>query len=67
MVVVGEQAGKLVEVLHSVASFYKTDVDNALDNITSLIEPILIVTMGLGVGILVAGVMLPIYNMVGAF
>lgn len=67
MVVVGEQAGKLVDVLHSVASFYQKDVDNALDNITSLIEPILIVVMGLGVGILVAGVMLPIYNMVGSF
>jgi len=67
MVVVGEQAGKLVDVLHSVASFYRKDVDNALDNITSLIEPILIVTMGIAVGILVAGVMLPIYSMVGTF
>jgi len=67
MISVGEQAGKLVSVLRSVARFYQKDVDNAMDNITSLIEPILIVVMGLGVGALVAGVMLPIYNMVGAF
>lgn len=67
MVSVGEQAGKLVAVLNNVARFYQREVDNAVDNITSLIEPILIVVMGLGVGILVAGVMLPIYNMVGAF
>ena len=67
MISVGEQAGKLVSVLRSVARFYQKDVDNAMDNITSLIEPILIVAMGLGVGALVAGVMLPIYNMVGSF
>lgn len=67
MVVVGEQAGKLVAVLKNVAHFYQREVDNATDNITSLIEPILITTMGIGVGILVAGVMLPIYNMVGTF
>ncbi|MFY9457695.1 MAG: type II secretion system F family protein [Candidatus Spechtbacterales bacterium] len=67
MVVVGEQAGKLVSVLHNVASFYKKEVDTATNNITSLIEPILIAVMGVGVGLLVAGVLLPIYNMVGTF
>lgn len=67
MIAVGEQAGKLVSVLRNVARFYQKEVDSAVDNITSLIEPILIVVMGLGVGLLVAGVMLPIYNMVGTF
>lgn len=67
MVVVGEQAGKLVSVLHNVASFYQKEVDTATNNITSLIEPVLIAVMGVGVGLLVAGVLLPIYNMVGAF
>ena len=67
MVVVGEKAGKLVAVLHNIASFYKKEVDSATDNITSLIEPILIVVMGVAVGLLVAGVLLPIYNMVGTF
>jgi len=67
MVVVGEQAGKLVAVLRNVARFYQREVDNATDNITSLIEPILITTMGIGVGLLVAGVMIPIYNLVGSY
>ena len=67
MISVGEQAGKLVGVLKNVARFYQKDVDNAVDNIASLIEPILIVVMGLGVGLLVVGVMMPIYNMAGAF
>ncbi|MBI1888981.1 MAG: type II secretion system F family protein [Candidatus Spechtbacteria bacterium] len=67
MVVVGEQAGKLVQVLQNVARFYRKDVDNAIDNITSLIEPILILVMGVGVGLLVAGVMIPIYNLAGSF
>ncbi len=67
MIVVGEQAGKLVSVLHNIASFYKKEVDTATNNITSLIEPVLITVMGVGVGFLVAGVLLPIYNMVGTF
>lgn len=67
MVVVGEQAGKLVSVLRNVARFYQRDVDNAVDNISSLIEPVLIVAIGLGVGALVAGILLPIYNMIGSF
>jgi len=67
MVVVGEQAGKLVSVLHNIASFYQKEVDTATDNISSLIEPILILVMGIGVGLLVAGVLIPIYNMVGTF
>ncbi len=67
MVVVGEQAGKLVQVLRNVARFYQRDVDNAVDNISSLIEPVLIVAIGLGVGVLVAGILLPIYNMIGSF
>lgn len=67
MIVVGEQAGKLEGVLKHIANFYQKEVENVTDNITSLIEPILITVMGIAVGILVAGVMIPIYNMVGSF
>jgi len=66
MISVGEQAGKLVQVLGNVSDFYKKEVDNLVDNITSLIEPVLLVVMGIGVAILVAGIMLPIYNMAGS-
>lgn len=67
MVKIGEETGKLDYILKSVAGFYQRDVDSLVSNLVSLIEPVLIVTLGLGVGILVASVLLPIYNLAGAF
>ena len=67
MVMVGEQAGKLEDVLDTVSNFYEREVQTAIDSLTSLIEPIMLVTMGIGVGLLVAGILLPIYNMAGTF
>lgn len=67
MVSVGEQAGKLDMVLDTVSKFYENEVMIAVDSLTSLIEPVMLVIMGVGVGLLVAGVMLPIYNMAGSF
>lgn len=67
MVRIGEETGKLDYILKSIAGFYRRDVDNFIDNLVSLIEPILIVALGLGVGILVAAVLLPIYNISTAF
>lgn len=62
MVAIGEKTGKVDQVLKSVASFYQRDVNTALETMVQLIEPILIVALGLMVGILVAAVLLPIYN-----
>ncbi len=62
MVAVGEKTGKVDQVLKSVAAFYQRDVNTALETMVQLIEPILIVALGLMVGILVAAVLLPIYN-----
>ena len=67
MVKIGEETGKLDYILKSVAGFYQRDVDSLVSNLVSLIEPVLIVTLGLGVGILVASVLVPIYNLAGAF
>ncbi|OGF87212.1 hypothetical protein A3B19_03175 [Candidatus Giovannonibacteria bacterium RIFCSPLOWO2_01_FULL_46_32] len=67
MIRIGEETGKLDYILKSVAGFYRRDVDNFIDNLVSLIEPILIVALGLGVGILVAAVLVPIYNISTAF
>lgn len=65
MIAVGEKAGKLSSVLENLSSFYREEIDAMVDTLTSLIEPILIVFMGLGVGLLVAGIMLPIYSSIG--
>ena len=62
MVRIGEETGKLNFILKTLARFYRREVDNALDNLVNLIEPALIIVLGLGVGFIVAAVLLPIYN-----
>ena len=63
MISIGEQTGKLDLLLSKVASFYQKDVDNLVENMTSLIQPILILILGAAAGVLVAGILLPIYNL----
>ncbi len=65
MVRIGEETGSLSTVLTSVARFYNQEVETTTRSLTTLIEPILIVALGIGVGILVVGVLLPIYNIAG--
>lgn len=66
MIRIGESTGKLDFILGSVAKFYQREVDSALENLVALIEPILIVTLGAGVGLLLASVLIPLYNLVGS-
>jgi len=63
MIKIGEESGRLDVILKSAARFYHRDVDNLLDNFVSLIEPALIIMLGLGVGVLVAAVLFPLYNL----
>ncbi len=65
MVRIGEETGSLASVLGSVAKFYNQEVETATRGLTALIEPVLIVFLGLGVGVLVVGILLPIYNIAG--
>lgn len=67
MIAVGEQTGKLDTILKQVSAFFSEEVNRSFDNIVNLIEPVLIVMLGTGVGILVAAILLPIYNLVNAF
>lgn len=61
----GEKTGKLEIILEKVAGFYSKEVDNIVDNLSKLIEPILLIVLAIGVAILVAAVFMPIYNLVG--
>jgi type IV pilus assembly protein PilC len=63
MIKVGEETGQLGSILNTLAKFYRREVTNAVDTLVTLIEPILIVALGLGVSILLASVLLPIYNL----
>ncbi|MHB0865367.1 MAG: type II secretion system F family protein [Minisyncoccota bacterium] len=63
---VGEETGELGKILTTLAKFYNREVTNAVDTLVGLIEPIMIVMLGLGVGTLLAAVLMPIYNLAGA-
>jgi type IV pilus assembly protein PilC len=67
MVKVGEETGSLSEILTTLANFYRREVNNSVDTLIGLIEPAMIVMLGLGVGTLLASVLMPIYNMTNAF
>ena len=63
MMKVGEESGKLGFVLETLARFYRREVDNEIKTLVYLIEPAMIVLLGLMVGILLTSVLLPIYNL----
>ena len=65
MVKVGEETGRISNVLDTMAKFYEREVINAVDTLVGLIEPIMIVLLGVGVGGLLASVLMPIYNITG--
>jgi type IV pilus assembly protein PilC len=66
MMKVGEETGELGNILKTLAHFYSREVITAVDALVDLIEPLMIVTLGLGVGILLASVLVPIYNIASA-
>lgn len=66
MIKVGEETGELGSILKTLAKFYNREVSNSVDTLVDLIEPIMIVLLGLGVGILLASVLIPIYNVSSA-
>lgn len=66
MAKVGEETGNLSEIMKTLAKFYMREVNNAVDTLIGLIEPVMIVLLGLGVGTLLASVLMPIYNLTAA-
>ena len=67
MVSVGEESGKLDFILSKLGDFYQKEVDVMVDNLTSLIQPILILVLGAAAGLMVAAILLPIYNLSSSF
>ncbi len=63
MIAVGEESGSLDEMSAKVADFYEEDVDNAVDNLSSLLEPMIMAILGVLVGGLVVAMYLPIFKM----
>ncbi len=67
MIKIGEETGNMGQILDTMARFYRREVNNAIDTLVGLIEPFLIVILALGVAMLLASVLLPIYNIASSF
>ena len=65
MIRVGEETGAVGNILKTLGKFYAREVNDAVDTLVSLIEPLMIVALGLGVGLLLTSVLMPIYNIAG--
>jgi len=64
MIMVGEESGELEEMLVNVAKFYDEEVDRSVERLTAIIEPLLMVVIGLTIGTMIIAMYLPIFNMV---
>lgn len=63
MIAVGEETGRLQQVLERVASFFNREVDNLVANLVTLIEPVVMIILGVGVGLMVSAILLPLYQL----
>jgi len=66
MVAIGEEAGALDAMLFKVAEFYESEVNNAVDALSSLLEPMIMIIIGIVVGAMVIGMYLPIFKLAAA-
>lgn len=66
MTSIGEESGKIDEMLGKAASVYETELDEQINNISTMIEPILMVIMAGLIGVVVGGTLLPIYSLVNS-
>jgi type IV pilus assembly protein PilC len=67
MLTIGEKTGKIDLVLEKITSFYTREINNITANLMTLMEPIIMVVMGIGVGFMVAAIIMPMYKMAENF
>ncbi|HUW21739.1 MAG TPA: type II secretion system F family protein [Candidatus Bathyarchaeia archaeon] len=67
MISVGEETGKLDEVLLKIAGYFEGETEMAISGLTTAIEPLVMIILGLGVGFLIVAVIMPIYNLTSQF
>lgn len=65
MIKIGEESGSLDDILNKTADFYDDELENAIQTFTSLLEPLMIVVMGVIVGFIIISIMLPMFDMYG--
>jgi type II secretory pathway component PulF len=67
LITVGERTGSLEEILVTFSDFYEEEVDNTLKQLTAVLEPVLLLVMGVMIGAIALSIILPIYQLVGHF
>jgi type IV pilus assembly protein PilC len=67
MIGTGEKTGKLDEILNNVSRYFETESEQKVKALTSAIEPLIMILLGLGVGFLVIAIIMPIYNLTSQF
>ena len=67
MTAIGEESGALDTMLYKIAEFYEEEVNNAVDTLSTLLEPLIMVIIGILVGGMVIGLYLPIFKLAGTF
>ena len=67
MIRVGEETGKLDDTLLKLSKYFETESENLVKGLTTAIEPIIMVVLGIGVGFIVISVITPIYNLTSQF
>ena len=66
MIEVGEESGSLDEILEKTAAFYDEELEAAMQKLTTMIEPLMIVVMAVMIGFIVIAMILPMFDMYGA-
>lgn len=67
MISVGEESGNLAQVLLQIASYYEQDIDHTTELLSSIIEPIIILSLGFIIGLLLVAIYLPLFNLTQLF
>ncbi len=67
MISTGEKSGKLDQMLEDIASFYDPEIEYTIKNLTALLEPFMLLTMGIMVAFIALSVLLPIFNLIKVF
>ncbi len=67
MVSVGEETGKLDDLLTKLSTYYESETEQAIKNLTTAMEPLIMVILGIGVGFLIVAIIMPIYNLTSQF